>query len=96
MIPQAHYHAANAIHAEHLANAARLRLAGKQLRPQAGTPRVQMRRHQVAAALASLVMAAVLATAVSAAVNSDQSAPSAPNAAGAAGGGGGGAAVLKQ
>lgn len=96
MIPQATYRAANAVHAEHLANAKRSRLAATQLHPRAGRPRVQIERHRVAAALASLVMAAVLATAVSAAVNPDQSTPSAPNAAGASGGGGGGAAVLKQ
>lgn len=92
-----HYMAAKAIHAEHLANATRSRLAGTQLHPRAGRPRVQIQRHRVVAALTSLVMAAVLATAVSAAVNTDQSATSAPNAAGAPGGGGGGGGpILKQ
>lgn len=91
-----HYMAAKAIHAEHLANATRSRLAGKQLQPRAGRPRVQMQHRQVAAALASVLMAVVLATAVSAAVNPEQSSTSAPNAAGAAGGGGGGGAILKQ
>jgi hypothetical protein len=92
-----HYMAAKAIHAEHLANATRSRLAGKQLQPHAGRPRVQLQRRQVAAALASVVMAVVLATAVSAAVNTNEPATSAPNgAADSAGGGGGGGRVLHQ
>lgn len=90
---QAHYMAADALHAERLATAARHRLAATQLRPTSGQPRVQVHRHRVAAALTSLVMAVVLATAVSAAVDSDQPSGAAPNAASAAGAAGGMGAI---
>ena len=89
---QAHYMAADALHAERLATAARHRLAATQLHPTSGRPQVQVQRHRVAAAMASLVMAVALATAVSAAVDTNGPA-SAPNAAPAAGAGGGGGAI---
>lgn len=92
---QAHYMAADAMHAERLATAARHRLVATQLRPHAGSARVHIHHRRVAAALTSLVMAALLATAVSAAVSTDQPAPAAPNAAGAGHGGGGGAILIR-
>ncbi len=92
---QAHYMAADAMHAERLAHAARMRLAGKHLHPHPGTPRVQLNGRRVAAALTSLLLAVVVATGVSAAVNSIDPAPAAPNAAAGAGGGGGGAILIR-
>ena len=83
---QTNYMAANVMHADRLANAARMRLAGKQLHPRAGTPRIHVNRRGVAGALASLLLAVVVAAGVSATVN----------AAGTGGGGGGGGAVLLQ
>jgi type II secretory pathway component PulL len=92
---QAHMTAADQMHAERLATAARHRLVAGQLRPQAGTPRVQIQRRRVAAAMTSLLLAVIVATGVSAAVNTDQSAQSAPNAAGAGHGAGGGAILVR-
>lgn len=91
----AHQMTADALHAERLATAARHRLAATQLHPTSGRPRVQVQRHRVAAAMASLVMAVVLATAVSAAVDTDQP-TAASNAASAAGAAGGGGAILHR
>lgn len=92
---QAHYMAADSIHAERLANAARIRLAGKQLHPHAGPVRIRVQRHRVAAALTSLLLAVVVATGVSAAVNNDGPASSAASAAGGAAHGGGGTILVR-
>ena len=92
---QAHMMAADQMYAERVATATRRRLLAGQLRPQAGTPRVQIQLHRVAAALTSVLLAVIVATGVSAAVNNDQSAPSAPNAAGGRGQGGGGAILIR-
>lgn len=90
-----HYMAADSMHAERLANAARVRLARTQLHPHSAEPRVQLRARRLSAVLASLVMAVVLATAVSAAANTEEAGPVSPNAAAAGGHGAGGAVLVR-
>lgn len=92
---QAHMMAADQMHAQRLATAARHRLVAGQVRPQAGTSRVEFQHRRVAAALTSVLMAVILATAVSAAVNTDQVVPAAPNAAAGAGTGAGGGILIR-
>lgn len=91
----AHFMAADALHAERLATAARHRLVASQLKPHAGTPHVRLNRGRVAAALTSLVLAIVVATGVSAAVGGDGAAPAGPDAAGAGQAPGGGATYIR-
>lgn len=64
---QAHYMAADARHAELQANAARLRLAAKGLRPRHAKPQLVVHR-RLAAAVGSIAVLLAAATTVGAAV----------------------------
>lgn len=92
---QAHFMAADSLHAERLANAERRRLAASVLAPREGRPHVELHGRRLAAALASLLLVVALATGVAAAVNTEASTSAAPNAAGTTGGGGGGADFIR-
>ncbi|MCA1587638.1 MAG: hypothetical protein LC744_02900 [Chloroflexi bacterium] len=94
---QGHMMLSQARHAEHLATAERHRLAAGTLRPRGGTVHIQLHPRRVAAAVASMLLAIVVATGVAAAVNDGAGTPAVPNANTDGGGaGGGGGRVLHQ